>query len=351
MELIQKLNDLSERLTLLKENIHTEEATKQSMILPFFQALGYDVFNPLEFIPEYTADVGIKKGEKVDYAIMQDDKPLILIEAKSCNETLDKHSSQLYRYFGTTEAKFGILTNGLVYRFYSDLDEINKMDSMPFYVLDLENLNEQSITYLEGFIKDNLDVNNILANANNLKYMSLIKQSFKALLNDPSDDFVKLILNTGVYDGVKNQKIIDKFRPIIQKAINQSINEKLTSKFNATLNQSGSSDTVNEDIIEIEDEKIVTTAEELDSFAIVKSILRKYIPVERVLYKDTESYFGILLDGNTRKWIIRINLNTSKHHIFLPDENKKPMRFDINTIDDIYNYEKELAEIVSRYDN
>lgn len=95
--------------------------------MPFFSLLGYDVFDPHEFIPEFTADVGIKKGEKVDYAITKDGKPIILIEAKWCGDNLEKHGSQLFRYFGTTSAKFGILTNGIIYKFYTDLDESNKM--------------------------------------------------------------------------------------------------------------------------------------------------------------------------------------------------------------------------------
>ena len=133
MELLQIINQFSERVESLKDSISTEEATKTSLIMPFFQMLGYDVFNPLEFVPEYTADVGIKKGEKVDYAIVIDDKPLILVECKSCNENLDKHGSQLFRYFGTTDAKFGILTNGIIYRFFTDLENKNKMDDTPFF--------------------------------------------------------------------------------------------------------------------------------------------------------------------------------------------------------------------------
>ena len=123
MEFLEKLKNFSNRIEHLKGNIQTEEATKTSIILPFFQLLGYDVFNPLEFVPEYTADVGIKKGEKVDYAIMINNEPLILIEAKPINTELSvKHMSQLIRYFSVTKAKFGILTNGIIYQFYSDHD-------------------------------------------------------------------------------------------------------------------------------------------------------------------------------------------------------------------------------------
>lgn len=350
MDLEEKLYQLNERIKQLKENIQTEEATKQSLIMPFFQALGYDVFNPLEFVPEFTADVGIKKGEKVDYAILKDGEPIILIEAKPCHDDLSKHDSQLFRYFGTTKSRFAILTNGVIYKFFSDLDQPNVMDKKPFYVLDMENLNEQSVTYVEKFIKSNLDIDNILNTANDLKYLNLVKIAFKDLLENPTDDFIRLILNMGVYDGVKNQKIVDKFKPITKKAMNQFINEKMSSKFKETLN---STEVEKEDEIEDiepeEENKIITTIDELNAYAIVKSIIRTEVEPQRITYKDTESYFGILLDNNIRKWIIRINLNTRNKHIFIPDENKKGIRYDIETIDDIYTYEKQIIEALKRY--
>ncbi len=154
----EKIRNLSERLDNMRGNIHTEEATKTSIIMPFFQILGYDVFNPAEFTPEYIADVGIKKGEKVDYAIMDEGEPLILIEAKSLTEVLTKHDSQLFRYFGTTKAKFGILTNGVTYKFFTDLEEQNKMDAAPFFTFDLADIKESSLNELAKFRKDNFDL-------------------------------------------------------------------------------------------------------------------------------------------------------------------------------------------------
>lgn len=350
MELDEKLYSLSERIKQLKENIKTEEATKQSFILPFFQALGYDVFNPLEFVPEFTADVGIKKGEKIDYAILTEGDPIILIEAKPCFDDLSKHDSQLFRYFGTTKSRFAILTNGIIYKFYSDLDQPNVMDKKPFYILDMENLNEQAIAYVEKFIKSNLDIDNILNTASDLKYLSLTKNAFKDLVENPSDDFVRLLLNMGVYDGVKNQKVIDKFKPLAKRAMNQFINEKMSSKFKETLNNTENDKDIPEEENQPEEEnKIFTTMDELNAYAVVKSILRKEIEPQRITYKDTESYFGILLDNNIRKWIIRINLNSRNKHIFIPDENKKGIRHDITSIDDIYSFEKEIIETLKRY--
>ena len=352
MELQEKLYALSERINQLKGNIQTEEATKQSVILPFFQALGYDVFNPLEFVPEFTADVGIKKHEKVDYAILKDDEPLILIEAKCCNEKLDKHDSQLFRYFGTTKAKFAILTNGIEYRFYTDLEQPNIMDTQPFFILNMEDLNEQSTSYIENFLKNDLDIESILDSASNLKYMSLCKNAFKELFDDPSDEFVKLILNNGVYEGIKNQKVIDKFKPIIKRALNQFINEKMSSKFKETLNKTDEEPTDQNDV-ELdetkEESKIITTFEEMSAFAVVKSILRKYVDVKRIAYRDTASYFGVLLDDNSRKWICRINLDSRNKHIIISDDQKNGVRYDIENIDDIYNFEEELKTSLNKY--
>ena len=151
------IKQFSERILSLKDTITTEESTKMSLVVPLFQLLGYDVFNPNEFCPEYIADVGIKKGEKVDYAILENGQPNILVECKSCSEQLDKHSSQLFRYFGTSPAKFGILTNGIIYRFYTDLEESNKMDLVPFLEIDMANLKDSSINELKKFCKDNFD--------------------------------------------------------------------------------------------------------------------------------------------------------------------------------------------------
>ncbi len=192
----EDFNQLSERIQSVKPNILTEEATKMSMVVPFFQLLGYDVFNPLEFCPEYIADVGIKKGEKVDYAIIINNEPVILIECKSCTEILDKHSSQLLRYFSTSSAKFGILTNGLIYKFFTDLDESNKMDLTPFLEIDLENIKESAILSIKKFCKSEFDKDSIFSIASELKYTTLIKELFKSELENLSDDFTKLMISS-----------------------------------------------------------------------------------------------------------------------------------------------------------
>lgn len=358
MELQDKMYQLSERIKTLKDSIETEEATKQSFILPFFQTLGFDVFNPLEFVPEFTADVGIKRGEKVDYAILQDGQPIILIEAKTCSEKLDKHDSQLFRYFGTTRSRFAILTNGIIYKFYSDLDQPNVMDSKPFYTLDMEHLTDQAIEYLDNFSKSNINIDSILSTASDLKYLNLLKAAFKEIVDNPSESFVRFILNEGVYDGIKNQKVVERFQPLVKRAISQFINDRMSSKFKETLLSAESEDAPKsesddkEDVKEPQEEKkskIVTTYDELNAFAVVKAILRKKVPGSRITHKDTESYFGVLLDGNTRKWICRINLDSKNKHIILSDENKDPIRYELNNIDDIYDLEDQLLKSLEKY--
>ena len=223
MDFKDTLKTFINRLEMLKDTVQTEEATKMSLIVPFFQLLGYDVFNPMEFCPEYTADVGIKKGEKVDYAILVKNEPVILIEAKSANRKLDKHSSQLFRYFVTTSARFAILTNGIVYKFYTDLEETNKMDREPFLEINLLNLKESQIAQLAKFKKECLNVVDILDSASLLKYNNLFRNYIELQFQNPTDEIVKRFLQP-VYKGAKTQAVIEKFRPILKKALHDYLN-------------------------------------------------------------------------------------------------------------------------------
>ena len=344
MEFEEKMKEFVERIKKLQNSINTEEATKTSLIMPFFSLLGYDVFNPNEFTPEYTADVGIKKGEKVDYAITLNNVVTILIEAKSVNENLQKHDSQLFRYFGTTTAKLAILTNGIIYKFYTDLEETNKMDSTPFLEINLLDLKETDINEIKKFCKENFDINTVINAASNLKYESSIKKILTEEFSNPSDDFIKLILNRGIYDGVKTQNVIDKYKPIVKKSITHHINSLINQRLQNALNTS-SSDNTDETIEENEtDDGIITTAEELESYYIVKSILSEFIEPDTLYYKDTASYFGILYENKVTKWICRIFLKENVSFIIIPDENKLEIRYEISSITDIYKLKDKLIK-------
>ena len=355
MDFIDKIKQFSTRINTMKDNISTEEATKTSMIMPFFQLLGYDVFNPLEFVPEYTADFGIKKGEKVDYAIMdENNQPVILVEAKWCGEPLDKHASQLFRYFSTTPAKFGVLTNGIIYRFYTDLDESNKMDDRPFLEFDILNIKESLVPELKKFQKQAFDVEAITNSASELKYSSQIRQIFNQQLTNPDDVFVKYILSK-VYDGLRTQKVVDSFRPIVKKAFAQFVNELINDRLKNALETekienekpeaeedvpSAASDTA-----EGATTKIVTTQEELESYFIIKSIIYPVLGEHDISYKDTQSYFNILLDNNTRKWICRLYLSEKRKMFVTPDDEK----YSLESVNDLYKYREQIETVVTNY--
>lgn len=355
MDFIDEIKQFSKRVDNLKENITTEEATKTALIMPFFALLGYDVFNPHEFVPEFVADVGIKKGEKVDYAIMIEDKPSILIEAKWIGEPLEKHDSQLFRYFGTTTAKFAILTNGQTYRFYTDLEEPNKMDEKPFLEIDLLNLKEAQIPELKKFCKANFDLNQIMDTASELKYTYEFKRIFASELQDPSDPFVRHFL-ADAYDGMKTQNVVERFRPVLKKALNDYISELMNDRIKTALGNSNEVVSATPETSEGDGKeeaspvsKIVTTEEELEAFFIVKNLLHETVSVNDITYKDTESYFNVLYQNNTRKWICRFRLSKNIKYLILPNENKQEVRYRLEGLYDIYNYKNQLEEVLKRY--
>lgn len=352
MDFNDELKQFSARVLQLKDTVNTEEATKMSIIVPFFHLLGYDVFNPNEFTPEYTADVGIKKGEKVDYAIMKDGKPQILIECKCINDNLDKHASQLFRYFGTSDAKFGILTNGLIYKFYTDLDEANKMDLVPFLEFNILDIKANTIRELKKFQKATFDIDAVFSTASKLKYTKAVKDTFKKQLEEPDDDFIRYFLSN-IYDGVKTQSVIDKYRDVIKTALNEFINESMNDKITAALNNNSSS---KPEIVDVPDEpeepvsKIVTTEEELQAFYMIKGFFAGVCKLDDITYKDTESYFGVLYQGNIRKTLCRISFGAKKKQILLPNEDKTYDRHYIESIDEIYNYKDAIVKSLKLYE-
>ena len=209
MDITQKIAALASRAQEQIDHIVNEEATKNAMVMPFIQSLGYDVFNPTEVLPEFTADVGLKKGEKVDYAIKNEGVLSILIECKPRTTDLaNAQFSQLYRYFNCTEAKFAILTNGIEYRFYSDLDDANKLDTRPFFTFRLTDYNERDIEELKKFAKPVFNVDTILSTANRLKYTNLAMTSFSKLMKEPPRDFIKFI-SQDFFDGRMTQQVLD----------------------------------------------------------------------------------------------------------------------------------------------
>lgn len=362
MDFKDQIKQLSERVVKLKENIQTEEATKTAFIMPMIQALGYDVFDPTEVVPEYTCDLGIKKGEKIDYAIHKDGQPIILIECKHWKEDLTSHNGQLFRYFHVSNARFGILTNGIIYRFYTDLVEKNKMDEKPFFEFNLEKYRESQVEKLREFHKSYFDIDTILNTASELKYTNEIRNAIVQEVNNPSDEFVKYFARP-VYPGRFNDVVLEQFRAIVKQAFAQYANDYMNERLKSAIG----ADTVVENRVDAKpenaaqpaseeptpedsDNKITTTEEELQGFYIVRAILYPELDdISRVAQRDTQSYFGILLDDNNRKPICRLHFNSSNKYIETFDSEKKGTKHQIASLDDIYKYRNEIIAACKMY--
>ncbi|WP_428742683.1 type I restriction endonuclease [Tenacibaculum sp.] len=350
MELANKLKALSQKITTLKEQIETEEATKTAFVLPFIDLLGYDIFNPTEVIPEFTADIGLKKGEKVDYAIIEKNVPILIIECKHWKEDLNTHNSQLFRYFHASKSRFALLTNGIEYKFFTDLEATNKMDEKPFLEFDITKLKEPTINEILKFHKSNFDIDQIVNNASSLKYSKEIKKIFNTQLVDPENDFIRFF-SSRVYSGRQTERILEQFKELVSKSINQLISEKVNDRLHSALNKE--EEKLVEENIESEqknESKIVTTEEEMEAYRIVVAILRKKISVERIAYRDTQSYFGVLLDDNNRKPLCRFHFNGKIKYVGLFDANKKEVREKIEKIDDIYKLDSLLLKTIDYYE-
>jgi hypothetical protein len=343
----ESLRAIAERVKSHSSTMATEEAVKTAVVLPFLRSLGYDVFDPSEVVPEFTADAVGKKGEKVDYAIKIEDEVRILIECKPISIALDKkHLDQLYRYFSVTNAKFAILTNGRTFNFYTDLEAPNKLDTRPFFVFDVTDFNSGIVNELRKFEKSAFDVDAILATAERLKYTSGIKQVISKLIEEPSEEFVRIV-SAGVYDGRMTAQVREMLTGVARTAFREVIMDTVKNRLSSAL-----ADT--EEVIEkidapVEDEpEIVTTEEEREGYMIVKAIVRDTINPTRVIMRDQKSYCGILIDNNNRKPLARLHFNRSIKYIGVFDGETEE-RLIIDSLDQIYEYSDRLRSTAKRY--
>lgn len=353
MDFADELIALSTRIARQKDHLKTEEATKTSFVLPFLSALGYNVFDPMEVTPELHADVGIKKGEKVDYAILKDGQPIMLLECKDCRADLDScHASQLYRYFSVTPARIGIVTNGIVYRFFSDLEQPNKMDEKPFLEVDLLNLREPAIQELKRLRKSSFDLDEMLSAASELKYTREIKRVFGELLVNPSEDFVRLFA-TRVYSGRMTQKVLEQFTDFVRRALGQYLSDRVSDRLRSALDHESAEEVAQKPAEETSSEEtgVITTDQEKQGFEIVRAIVAEVVDPDRVVMRDTKSYCGILLDDNNRKPICRFHLDRSQWHVTLFDSEKNAERVPLESLRELYRYSGRLKATAQSYDS
>lgn len=361
MEFSERLEALAAKVRNQAEAIGTEEATKNAFVMPFIATiLGYDVFDPMEVVPEFTADVGTKRGEKVDYAIVRDGEVQILIECKASLGALKiEHASQLFRYFGTTNARLAVLTNGVVWQFYTDLDAPNKMDSKPFLVLDLLDIDETLMPEIQKLSKESFDLDSIINAAEELKYVGALRREIAAQFREPSDDWVKFF-TTRVYDGSFTAKVREQFTGLVGKASKQYLNGQVNDRLKTALGAGApapveapstgtvSSGQVAEDDLN-RDTEIETTLDELEGYQIVKAIACSDVKPQRIVHRDQKTYFAIMIDDNNRKPLARLRFNTKQKYLGLLDEEKIETRHPIETLDEIYAHSAAIREAVQRY--
>lgn len=357
MEFTDRLSALATKVKNQADAIGTEEATKNAFVMPFISTiLGYDVFDPLEVVPEYTADVGTKKGEKVDYAIVRDGEVQILIESKaSLGQLKIEHASQLFRYFAVTNARIAALTNGVVWQFYTDLDAPNRMDAKPFLVLDLLDIDETLIPEIQKLSKESFNLESIISSAEELKYVGALKREIAAQFRDPSDEWVKFFTSR-VYDGAFTQRVREQFSGLVRKASKQFLTESVNDRLKTALGASSlhvATDAVTSEPVVADDldrdTEIETTLEELEGYQIVKAIACGEVKPQRITQRDAKSYFAILLDDNNRKPIARLHFNSKQKYLGLLDEEKVETRLPIASIEEIYLHADAIREAVRRY--
>jgi hypothetical protein len=334
MDLAARLTELAAKTQQHREVLLTEQAAKTALVMPFINLLGYDVFNPAEVIPEYTADVGIKKGEKVDYAICIDGKLSILIECKpSTGDLTISHASQLYRYFSVTDARLAVLTNGVIYKFFSDIDQPNKMDAQPFFTLNLDAVRKTDIRTLESFSKSSFDIDAIAREASNLKLESLVRKELESEMAAASEEFARMIARR-VYTGQVTSQVKDNFTWLIANAfsaiVRDHVNDRLTSALNASTVPEGN------DSAPAPVEEVITTEEEVSGFRIVQAIASRLVDPKRVVLRDAKSYCAILLDDNNRKSLARLHFNAITAKYVGTFEGQSETRNTISDLTEIY---------------
>ncbi|MFC4170869.1 type I restriction endonuclease [Microvirga sp. GCM10011540] len=351
MDLATRILELQKRTIEHREVLLTEEAAKTALVMPFLQSLGYDVFNPGEVVPEFTADVGTKKGEKVDYAICNDGKVTILIECKPSTAELNiNHAAQLFRYFSVTDARLAVLTNGVNYQFYSDVEKPNRMDDRPFFTFSMDAIKPTDIKTLEKFAKGAFDVEKIVQEAGNLKTQSILRKEIEKEFAEPSDEFVRMMA-ARVHEGRVTPAVKENIGRMLGPTIATIVRDLVTERISSALKASTPApvEEVSLDVEPLED-GVVTTQEEISGFHIVQAIASKLVDPKRIIIRDAKSYCAILLDDNNRKTIARLHFNGITTKYFGTFAGKDEQRHLISELTQIYQYAPQIEARIRELD-
>ena len=351
MTLDNALEELQTAAERYKDSNLNEAQIESAFIRPFIVALGYDDRDAFEVVPQYSTAFGDTRKFKVDFALVLDDSPAILIEVKKQGHPLNDRPDQLAFYVNSTDARFGIYTNGIVYKFFSDLDEEKKMDVRPFMEINLAETDEMSVKALGRFTKDAFKVDRAVEAAGTLKYTRGMRQVLARNYDDPDDEFIQW-LGKRVYDGKFSKKVKDHFTPMVRNAFRGFVNDRANMALqNAMKKDIDGSDVPEEEVdegvaSEGEDKGIITTAEEIEGWMIAKSIigttLRAQVDPSRVGYRDYKGFFTILLDEKRSQEICRFYFNSSNKKVRVFDGEGNQVTHSIESLDDIYQFSEQI---------
>ncbi|NTX08212.1 type I restriction endonuclease [Myxococcus sp. CA040A] len=328
MGLGEDLRLLSEQVRKRQAFIKGEEATKQALILPFIQALGYDIYDPTETQPEYVADFAKKRGgvmEKVDYALHLKGQPALFIECKATDAAPEDHDGQLARYFNATPSvRIGVVTNGIRYRFFTDLQSPNVMDAVPFLEFNVLAFTDRDVELLRPFTKEFFDATSIQGHAEEIIFVGKVTALINELLRNPSESFVRFLLaEVELVSGRVTRSVVERFVPIVKKSIQTTLLDMMTKSIQQEIAQNSppppTVTAIPAEALQRAAEaseapgvaQVETTEVELEIFRIVQRMCSESALRQSISYKDSTTYFGINL-GKVTSWFLRAFTNGKK---------------------------------------
>lgn len=328
-----------EHIKSVGSHCSTEETTKQALILPFLNILEFNPFDPHKVKAEYSANLpGLKASERVDYALFSEGNPAMFIEAKAYSEKLSNHAGQLARYFNSTPGvAVAAITNGREWRFFTDLKLPNVMDEHPFLSVSFDSLSETDIEQLAQFRYGNLHPDRLRSFAEERVYQELFQAAIENCLRDVDQDFVRFVANRANPSAKLTSRFVEAITPMVKRAVADAISKMVVTGLSAPPAHSELpaappplEDSVAAFLVDPVNPKIITTPAERKLLAILKEMLSGVITPEDVVGKDTESYYTVLYQGKSNRWIARYINDRAKPLIYFPIELTEQHKEDIN---------------------
>lgn len=314
-DFLARLKSHVEHIKNVGAHCSTEETTKQALILPMLDILGFSPYDPTKVRAEFNADFpGAKASERVDYALFCHGIPVVFIEAKAYAEKVTNHSPQLSRYFNSSpNVPVGIITNGREWRFFTDLVHKNVMDTEPFLVIDLLDTNDTELASLRRFKYDEFEPDKLRSMAEESTYFTAFTSVISSSLKNLDTDFVRYVASKAGIQRQLTAKFLESITPIVRRSIEKAVSDMVVSGLSApeltttesvpqAQDESVNSDNGMKDIVSSENANIVTTVDEQTLYSYAVDILGCDA---EIILKDTETYCALLYQGKVNRWLLR----------------------------------------------